>query len=224
MQLALIKRYSHGFTITDQLHAVESRRELRRRRLIPYDQPQDRVADWGPLDQDHRHRFTTSWVLDLPGGNMAGPLKHVIGGWQWTGVMQFQTGRPFTVNERHGQFARRHRQRPREAHRSTGRAAVGFRADGVVQRRGIRRERRRHVRQCGQGRLLRAEPAELGHGAVQELPHEHGHERAVPRGVLQRLQPGQLRHPEHEPQRRQRSVSLREPTRASAIRASSSSV
>jgi hypothetical protein len=52
---------------------------------------------WGPLNQDHRHRFTTSWVLDLPGGNMAGPLKHVIGGWQWTGVMQFQTGRPYTV-------------------------------------------------------------------------------------------------------------------------------
>jgi hypothetical protein len=25
-------------------------------------------------------------------------LKHVIGGWQWTGVMQFQTGRPYTID------------------------------------------------------------------------------------------------------------------------------
>ena len=32
-----------------------------------------------------------------PGGNMEGAMKYVIGGWQWTGVMQFQTGRPYTV-------------------------------------------------------------------------------------------------------------------------------
>jgi hypothetical protein len=52
---------------------------------------------WGPLDQDHRHRFTTSWVADLPGQNLSGPIRFVLGGWQWSGVMQYQTGRPFTV-------------------------------------------------------------------------------------------------------------------------------
>ena len=58
---------------------------------------QDPALMWGPLDQDHRHRFTTSWVWDLPGSNLAGPMRWVLGGWQWSGVMQYQTGRPFTV-------------------------------------------------------------------------------------------------------------------------------
>ena len=64
--------------------------------LIPYNQPQDQALLWGPLDQDHRHRFTTSWVWDIPGFN-EGAMQWVLGGWQWTGVMQFQTGRPYTV-------------------------------------------------------------------------------------------------------------------------------
>ena len=53
---------------------------------------------WGPLDQDHRHRFTTSWVCG-PAGRQHGRADEAgcIGGWQWTGVMQFQTGRPFNV-------------------------------------------------------------------------------------------------------------------------------
>jgi hypothetical protein len=52
---------------------------------------------WGPLDQDHRHRFTTSWVWELPGGDLKGPARWALSGWQWSGVMQYQTGRPFTV-------------------------------------------------------------------------------------------------------------------------------
>jgi carboxypeptidase family protein len=97
MQVALIKRYSHGFTVTSNYTLSKVEGDFNDADIIPYDKPQDQALLWGPLNQDHRHRFTTSWVLDLPGGNMASPLKHVIGGWQWTGVMQFQTGRPFTV-------------------------------------------------------------------------------------------------------------------------------
>jgi hypothetical protein len=96
MQVALIKRYSRGFTISTNytLSKVEGNFGDA---IIPYDQPQLEELLYGPLDQDHRHRFTTSWVLDLPGANMEGPMKFVIGGWQWTGVMQFQTGRPYNV-------------------------------------------------------------------------------------------------------------------------------
>ena len=36
-------------------------------------------------------------MWDLPGADMEGPMKWVIGGWQWTGVMQFQTGQPFNI-------------------------------------------------------------------------------------------------------------------------------
>jgi hypothetical protein len=95
MQLALIKRYSHGFTITSN-HTLSKVEGDFGGEVIPYTMPQDQSLLYGPLDQDHRHRFTTSWVWDIPGAN-EGPMRFVLGGWQWTGVMQYQTGRPYTV-------------------------------------------------------------------------------------------------------------------------------
>ncbi|MCA1584928.1 MAG: hypothetical protein LC791_09210, partial [Acidobacteria bacterium] len=96
MQLTLSKRYSHGFTVTSN-YALSKVEGDFGDSVIPYTMVQDPALLWGPLDQDHRHRFTTSWVVDLPGGRMEGPLKWVLGGWQWTGVMQYQTGNPFTI-------------------------------------------------------------------------------------------------------------------------------
>src|SRR5215510_11914153 len=102
MQLTLSKRYSRGFQIssTYTLSKVEGDFAGERQsggELIPYYLYQDPALMWGPLDQDHRHRFTTSWVWDLPGQNLDGVTRWVLGGWQWSGVMQYQTGRPFTV-------------------------------------------------------------------------------------------------------------------------------
>jgi hypothetical protein len=97
MQLTLSKRYSRGFTITSNYTLSKVEGDFGGE-IIPYLLPQNQSLLWGPLDQDHRHRFTTSWVVDLPGQNMEGPMKYVIGGWQWTGVMQFQTGRPYTID------------------------------------------------------------------------------------------------------------------------------
>jgi len=95
MQMALIKRYSHGFTVSTNYTVSKVEGDFGDE-LIPYNQPQDTALVWGPLNQDHRHRFTTSWVWDLPGFK-EGAMQWVLGGWQWTGVMQFQTGRPYTV-------------------------------------------------------------------------------------------------------------------------------
>jgi hypothetical protein len=97
LQMALIKRYSNGFTISSNYTLSKVEGDFGGE-IIPYTMAQDQSILWGPLDQDHRHRFTTSWVWDLPGANMEGPMKWVIGGWQWTGVMQFQTGRPYTID------------------------------------------------------------------------------------------------------------------------------
>jgi hypothetical protein len=96
MQLTLAKRYSHGFQITGNYTLSKVVGDFGDQ-LIPYYLPQDPALMWGPLDQDHRHRFTTSWVWELPGAKMDGPVKWVLGGWQWSGVMQYQTGRPYTV-------------------------------------------------------------------------------------------------------------------------------
>jgi hypothetical protein len=102
VQLTLSKRFSHGFQISSNYTLSKVVGDFAGERqgggeIIPYFMFQDPALMWGPLDQDHRHRFTTSWVVDLPGQNIAGPLRWVVGGWQWSGVMQYQTGRPFTV-------------------------------------------------------------------------------------------------------------------------------
>jgi hypothetical protein len=99
MQLTLQKRYSRGFTVTSNytLSRVEGNFGDD---VIPYNEFNLDKKDplvWGPLTQDRTHRFTTSWVVDLPGGTMTSPLRHVIGGWQWSGVMEYESGRPFNV-------------------------------------------------------------------------------------------------------------------------------
>ena len=201
MQLALIKRYSRGFTITSNYTLSKVEGDFGGE-IIPYTMPQPAALLWGPLDQDHRHRFTTSWVWDIPGVN-EGPMRFVLGGWQWTGVMQFQTGRPYTVTSGTDNSLDGIGNDRAKLTGSPVEPPDGSAKHGMVQCGGVRGERRPHVRRHAAAARTTDRPAELGHGAVQELPHQHGHERAVPRGVLQRLQPGQLRHPEHEPQRRQ---------------------
>jgi len=46
---------------------------------------------------DQRHILNTSWVYDLPFFTKSGFLHTAFGGWQWSGLMTFQTGVPFSV-------------------------------------------------------------------------------------------------------------------------------
>jgi hypothetical protein len=46
---------------------------------------------------DVRHRFVLSFTAALPGPDGGGALTHVLGGWQVNGIVQAQTGFPFTV-------------------------------------------------------------------------------------------------------------------------------
>jgi len=99
MQLTLTKRYSRGFTVTSNytLSRVEGNFGDD---VIPWNEFNLDKHDplvWGPLTQDRTHRFTTSWVWDLPGRDMTGPLRFVIGGWQYSGLMEYESGRPFNV-------------------------------------------------------------------------------------------------------------------------------
>ena len=99
LQLTISKRYSHGFTVTSTYTLSKVVGNFGDD-VIPWNEftldKRDPLV-WGPLFQDHRHRFTTSWVWDLPGADMSGPKKWVLGGWQWSGVMEFQTGQPFNI-------------------------------------------------------------------------------------------------------------------------------
>jgi hypothetical protein len=56
----------------------------------------DYASEWSVSQFDRTHRFITNYMWELPGPK-AGVLKQVLGGWQLSGVTQFQSGRPFTV-------------------------------------------------------------------------------------------------------------------------------
>jgi hypothetical protein len=47
-------------------------------------------------DYNRAHRFTFSYIWNLPGPK-SGFLGQVLGGWQWSGITVFQSGAPFTI-------------------------------------------------------------------------------------------------------------------------------
>jgi Carboxypeptidase regulatory-like domain len=65
---------------------------------LPWDDPNRHAFDNGPSIYDHTHRFVGTYVIALPGmPNANGFAKAVLGGWQLSGIVSAQTGRPFTV-------------------------------------------------------------------------------------------------------------------------------
>src|SRR5205823_12707393 len=59
-------------------------------------------CEWGLSVFDARHRFTTSFLYDLPLGPghqylAGGPLGNIIGGWQLGGILRASSGFPLTV-------------------------------------------------------------------------------------------------------------------------------
>jgi len=56
----------------------------------------DYASEWSVSQFDRTHRFVANYIVELPGPK-AGVLRQVLGGWQVSGVTQFQSGRPFTI-------------------------------------------------------------------------------------------------------------------------------
>jgi outer membrane receptor protein involved in Fe transport len=66
--------------------------------------PQDYAnldAEWSRSVFDRPHRLVVNWIYEVPwfqGGWAANPImKGVFGGWQFSGIMQTQSGQPFTI-------------------------------------------------------------------------------------------------------------------------------
>jgi outer membrane receptor protein involved in Fe transport len=58
----------------------------------------DLDLEWGLADFDVRHRLVANWLWEIPFMRDAGGLKRsILGGWQVNGVVQWQTGYPFSV-------------------------------------------------------------------------------------------------------------------------------
>jgi hypothetical protein len=58
----------------------------------------DREVDWGLADHHAAHRFTTSFVWQMPGANAGGVLGAAFGGWQLGGILHLSAGDPATIS------------------------------------------------------------------------------------------------------------------------------
>ena len=106
--LKVQKRYSHGFNLiatytwSKFLDNSSGGGSTLGDEGAAYSNFYNRRADWGPSENDIRHRFTFSSVYQLPFGARRAylrrhPLRHVAGGWSLGTVMTLQTGAPITV-------------------------------------------------------------------------------------------------------------------------------
>ncbi|HEX5475098.1 MAG TPA: carboxypeptidase regulatory-like domain-containing protein [Vicinamibacterales bacterium] len=56
--------------------------------------------EWGPSLFDVRHRFVASFGVELPTPHSMGAVaQHLLGGWEVNGIVQAQTGFPFTITD-----------------------------------------------------------------------------------------------------------------------------
>ena len=97
LQIGWNRRFTHGlgfglaYTLSKSLDNGSAQRDI-----IPDTYNAHNL--WGQSDFDVRHIMIINYVYDLPlfrnQSNMAGKL---LGGWQLSGITQFQTGTPFSV-------------------------------------------------------------------------------------------------------------------------------
>ena len=192
MQLTLNRRFSRGFTINSNYTLANVVGNFGDE-LIPYFMDQDPALVEGRLGQMRRHRFVTSWVLDIPDlGTDNTLVRAVVNGWQITGIGTVPERPALYDHHRKRHFARWNWRGSGEDNRRQPRPAVRFRSDSVVQPRGLCGRRCRHLRHRGHRRLRRTQHLILGHGIDQGDASWHGHERPVPGGDLQHPESGEL--------------------------------
>jgi hypothetical protein len=106
-QASVQRRFSQGFTFqsnytfsksTDDIGSGLQGNSGGGDQVMPWTNPfYDRMI-YGLSDFDHKHRIVTSFVWELRlARRMNGLVALVLGGWQLTGVHQYQTGSPMTV-------------------------------------------------------------------------------------------------------------------------------
>jgi hypothetical protein len=97
LQLSLTKRFSRGFTILANYtfsKTIDNQGDF----VKPWYFPNGDAMQLGPSDFDHKHRVALSWVYDVPKvPTSSAVVRHVLHGWQWSGIGQYQTGAPFNV-------------------------------------------------------------------------------------------------------------------------------
>ena len=97
LQLSWNRRFTHGFafgaayTLSKALDSGSAQRDI-----IP--NTYDAHNLWGQSDFDVRHIMIINYIYELPFMKSShGIANKVLGGWQLSGITQFQTGLPFSV-------------------------------------------------------------------------------------------------------------------------------
>ena len=108
LQASVEKRVTHGLTLLGNYTWSKSIDDLPPGAGVtgfdagfsarPWDDPLRHQFDRGPSEFDHTHRFVSSFVWEVPAFSRSkGFLHHALGGWQYSGLVSAQTGRPFTT-------------------------------------------------------------------------------------------------------------------------------
>ena len=102
LQMKLDKRYSNGlaFGLAYTYSKSHGDGENGGQEGAQFQNPRNcLVCDRGRFRFDQRHNFVGHWVWEMPGQNMAGPLKHILGGWQSNGIVSLRSGFPFNITQ-----------------------------------------------------------------------------------------------------------------------------
>jgi hypothetical protein len=117
LQVEVLRAFAHGFTFRNsytwgKCTDIESDPNS----ATDIDSPFHRNLSYGPCDFDVRQNNMTSLVYALPFGRgksfasqVPGAVNQVIGGWQFSGIINFRTGNEYTIlsgqdNENSGNF------------------------------------------------------------------------------------------------------------------------
>jgi len=117
MELQISKRFDQGLSFQvaytwaksldtrsfDPTQTIVSRGTLQSAGATPFDL-RNRKLNYARSDFDRRHSLQGYWVYDLPFGrgrhflkDAPGVVNHLVGGWEIAGVLNWTSGRPFTV-------------------------------------------------------------------------------------------------------------------------------
>lgn len=99
LQLTLDKRFNRGFSILASYTLSKSTDNSSENKETGITQinPFDINFDKGLSNFDHRHRFTTAFVYEIPGRYSSRIADAFLGGWNFTGIFTAQSGPPFSV-------------------------------------------------------------------------------------------------------------------------------
>ena len=104
LQMKADKRYGAGlaFGVAYTFSKAHGDGENGGQEGVTWQNPRDRLGSRGRFRFDQTHNFVAHYVWEIPTGNLQGPLKWALAGWQTNGVLSLRSGFPFSVTQGSG--------------------------------------------------------------------------------------------------------------------------